>query len=151
MKTTICIAVLFVLAGYDALAAEPDAVKLSRQLILRENERLTTSIQSSKVFMAITRMTSAHASMYHHSVARMESIIASHNLILKQGRADLLVMSARAVVHGDLERHYAAQEEMRQTHNKTEVREPKKAIEQGKMLLAELKVLKAWRNKALKK
>jgi len=141
MRRTIWVTAVLVLTGYAASAAEPKAIELSRRILTRENARLKKDIQAKKAFMARARMTRAGAMKYKHSIARMESTIATHDLILKQGRAELQVTSARAVVHGDLERHFAAQ-------TKRPPRPDKNGTKAENALLAELKVLKAWRSKA---
>ena len=48
MRTTCCIAALLMLTGHAALAKDPDAIDLSRQILTRENSRLSDLVQSTK-------------------------------------------------------------------------------------------------------
>ena len=52
MKTMIGIAALFVLTASVLSAAQPKAVILAKQVIARENERLTKAAKSTRAFMA---------------------------------------------------------------------------------------------------
>jgi hypothetical protein len=79
----------------------------------------------------------------------MEATIAMHDLILKHRRQDLLVMTAQGVVHGDLERHYGEQEEIRKEPEKVTKDDLERARKQEQSLLMELKVLKEWHNQSI--
>ena len=79
-----------------------------------------------------------------HSIGRMESTIAAHNLILKQGPDRLLVTIAQSIVHGELERHFEAQ--VRKESEKVEPKNVEVAQRQEQTLLSELAVLDKWRN-----
>jgi hypothetical protein len=137
---------ILVLIGYLK-----DAVYLSREIIARETTRLANTVQSKKAFMAMARMTGTRASMCMHSIGRMEATIVVYDLILKQDRADLLVMNALAIVCGDLERHYADQVEVARSPEKTGKEDLEQMRKREYLLLGELQALEENRGQELKR
>ena len=143
MRFHLPIAVLLLLTA-SATGAEPAAVAVARQVIARENARLADEVEQTKNFMARARLTPQAAAAYQHKMARMESAVALHNLLLKQGEAiaqagrrETLIAQAKTIVHADLERHYQEQIKAQQAG----AAGTKQARENEYQLLEELKAL----------
>lgn len=143
MSKLIWIGVLLTLVGNSFAVEKPDAINLSKQIIVRETTQLTEDIQHTKRFMARARLTSGHASQLNHSIARKESLVVVYGLILKSDHATLRVATAKSIVNGDLERLYEAQEKFRRSSGKEGKNDPDRV----KSLLSELKTLNEWQNK----
>ncbi len=141
--------VLLMLSVLTVYGEESNPLDLSREILAREKVGLRKAVADMKVFMAIARLPPDRANRCRQAIGRMESTTAMHDLILQHGRDGLMVMSALAVVHGDLERHYAHQDERWRTPEKFPKEDLLRARKQEQSLLFELKVLKEWHGKNL--
>ena len=136
-------AALLALVTNVATAGVPEAITLSKRVVERETTRLTDAVQHTKQFMARARMIPGHASQLKHSMARMESLITVHRLIVAGKKDDLLLAAAISIVNGELERAYENQEKFRRSSGE----EGQNDETRIKALLNELKILENWQNK----
>lgn len=148
MRTRLLVTLLLMLTANATFAEEADAVPLARDLIAAENARLAKNVQTIKGFLAMVRLTSpAKASQYNHEIWKMESTVALNDRIIRQNDPELLVLTARPMAEGNLERNYASQASFE--------RDPKANLEntrpqwealkkQEQETLGELKMLKDW-------
>jgi hypothetical protein len=145
MRKVVLVIGVLALVTTVATAGVPAAIPLSKRVVERETTRLTDAIQHKKQFMARARLTSGHASQLKHSIARMESLVTAYGLIVKSTQDELLLATAHSIIHGELERRYKDQENFRRSAGK----EGKVDPERIKALLAELKIVENWQNKAM--
>lgn len=149
MKKTMWFIVWLIFSAHMVWGEEPDAIELCKRILQRENARLREAVEATKGFMAMARLTADHAQKCEHAIDRMAATIAMYDLILKHGRQDLLVVTSQGVVDGDLERYYADQKEKRKTPERVTKEDLEQARKLEQSLLAELKILKEWRDKGI--
>ena len=110
-----------------------DTSKLSKTIIARENGRLEKAIQTIRNFMKIARVTASHSRRLKHSIAQKQLTIEANTMILNTKNEKLLIVSAQAIVHGELDRNYAA---LMEIHS-----EPEKHVKTYQELMATQKSL----------
>jgi hypothetical protein len=157
-------------------AGEPSAVTLARRIIARENVLLSNLVAIEKDWNAKrASLSSNEMKECSHAIAKKESTVAAHRLILKHAEPELLVRTAQAILHKDLEQHYRCQQEMfekglsedqmsdkeyserltqngyteegRQFMERTRKENLKREKERVQWLSSNLNVLKEWQNK----
>jgi ribosomal protein L29 len=109
----------------------------TREVITRENARLKESIQELKQAAQSPALEPHEVSKIQQAIARMETTLSLHDLILKRYRIDTCLI-AITIVHADLERHYASLEEAGDANSM-------KAKQREQNLLGELETLEDYR------